>query len=201
MLFASNEPYPRDVIRPFLLVPVFVAIYAVPPSFAQAMVGYGLGVGSAGASGGALKRSGRAVSGRLSRLPSGEERPGFVGPRAGSARRSTEHELPVDFQHSTGVVRLFELWSGPQDVEPQSVEAKPLAPPARTAQTASTASPWGHRLLGATPEDLRRQFGKPILAVSGNGGPEDGQYTHRLPDGGKARFLVRSGVVVRANRY
>jgi len=141
------------------------------------------------------------VSGRLSRLPSGEERPGFVGPRAGSARRSTEHELPVDFQHSTGVVRLFELWSGPNDVEPQAADTNEVAAPAESVRSASTVPHWGHELLGATPEDLRRQFGNPILAVAGNGGPEDGHYTHRLPDGGKARFLVRSGVVVRANRY
>lgn len=202
MFFARIRAYARFVIRLISLALALVAVFAAPPGSAQSMVGYGLGVGAAGGSGGALKKSGQAVRGRLSALPVTTERTGFVGPPIPARDRRTEHELPIDFEQSSGVVRLFEDWSGPGD-SAEASSAHTVVPAARPAavEPSSSDAVWGRRWLGSTPEDLLDQFGKPVLSVAGNGGPEDRQITHRLPDGAKARFLIRSGVVVRANRY
>lgn len=170
------------------------------------MVGYGLGVGAAGNSSGGLKKTGRAVGKRFETLPVRQDQAGapssqFVGPP--SPRTRDEHELPVDFHHAAGVVRLYTRWTGPADslsADPEDAAVaaglaslEPVEPP--------SSRPWGEDWIGATRAELSAALGKPILAVAGGGGPDDSQLTFKLPDGTKARFLVRSDVVVSATRY
>jgi len=168
------------------------------------MVGYGLGVGAAGNNSGGLKKTGRAVGQRFETLPVRQDQAGapasqFVGPP--SPRTRDEHELPVDFHHAAGVVRLYTRWTGPTDslsADPADA-ARVLASP--EAVEPPSLRPWGEDWIGATRAELSAALGKPILAVAGGGGPEDSQLTFKLPDGTKARFLVRSDVVVSATRY
>ena len=74
-------------------------------------------------------------------------------------------------------------------------EAEPAAEP--TATPKDWASAW----IGRSLEEVSEAYGRPVLSIAGEGGPDDRMQTYRLPEGRRARFVIRSGVVVQADRY
>ena len=76
-------------------------------------------------------------------------------------------------------------------------EAEPAPEPAASTTRQDWASAW----IGRSLEEVSEAYGRPVLSIAGEGGPDDRMQTYRLPEGRRARFVIRSGVVVQADRY